>query len=379
MRVLFVGARLFRDVAEYAGSTGVYRILTESNPESWDWELADEVHFVPRGMEHPARIALEREVDGVVPLIGVDDPLLEVAEMKERLESEGIPVAASGLEGTRTGVDKIRAKRAFEELNIPTPEWEVVEDERPRLRPPLVVKDPRSQAGINVNVYERSVPRVHGRRLVEEFVEGAEVSIEVLSWDGEVVPLVPVFKGSTLDEDHPIERMRLAPAPLDGSVERGIKRCAVRLVKRLGLEGTVDFDVVVREDEFWFLEFNPRPSGTRYMTSGCSGVWPLRELVDMVVGRWRPPRVRKVWHAIECPVWNASRREPLRERFDGGAYHVFYEYRGRMDVAGRITVRGESFKEAFERLRSAFRAAGANVRLAEKEFELRIREAGKFL
>ncbi|WP_457620693.1 ATP-grasp domain-containing protein [Methanopyrus sp.] len=379
MKVLFVGARLLRDVAEYAGSTGVYRILTESNPRSRDWKLADEVHFVPRGMEHPTRIARERHVDGVVPLIGVDDPLPDVGEMKEELEAEGIRVVASNRGSVEIGIDKVRAKLVFEELNVPTPEWEVVENERPSIDPPVVVKDPQSQAGLGVTVHETREPKVAGRKLVEEFIEGAEVSIEVLSWDGEAVPLVPVFKGSTVDRRHPIDRMRMSPAPIDPSVERKIKRCAVKVVKRLGLEGNVDFDVVVREDEFWFLEFNPRPSGTRYMTSGCTGIWPLRELVDMAADRWRPPKVRKLWYAIECPVWRPTDKDPLRRMFDGGVYHAFYEYYGRFDVGGRVTVRGDSFKEAFTRLSSALKAAGADVKRAEREYRRRLREIEEYL
>ncbi|WP_457614302.1 ATP-grasp domain-containing protein [Methanopyrus sp.] len=379
MKVLFVGARLFRDVAEYAGSTGVYRILTESNPRSMDWELADEVHFVPRGMEHPMRIALERHVDGVIPLIGVDDPLPDVGKMKEELEAYGIRVVASDREGVEIGVNKVKAKIIFEELNVPTPEWEVVENERPSIDPPMVVKDPRSQAGLGVKVHKTRKPRVTGRKLVEEFIEGAEVSIEVLSWDGEVVPLVPTFKGSTTDRRHPINRMRMSPAPIDPSVERRIKKFAAKIVKRLGLEGNVDFDVVVREDEFWFLEFNPRPSGTRYMTSGCTGIWPLRELVDMGIGRWRPPKVRKLWCAIECPVWRPADKGRLREMFDGGVYHVFYEYYGRFDVGGRVTVRGDSFKEAFGRLRSTLKAAGADAKRAEREYRRRLREIEEYL
>ena len=43
-------------------------------------------------------IAIKEDVDGVVPLIGIDGPLVEIAIMKENLETEyGIPVAAAGV------------------------------------------------------------------------------------------------------------------------------------------------------------------------------------------------------------------------------------------------------------------------------------------
>ncbi len=377
--VLFVGARLFVDVAGYAGDAGIRKILTESNPTAPYQELADEVHIVPRGMEHPTRIALERNVDGVVPLIGVDDPLPGVARMKEELERHGIPVAASPPEGTRTGVDKIEAKRAFEDLGIPTPEWEIVDSGRPEMDPPIVVKDPRSQAGHGVSVFTERKPAVHGRRLVERFVDGAEISMEVLSWRGKVVSLVPAFKGSTREDRHPIRRMRMAPAPLNEDVERAIRKDAERLVKKLGLEGNVDFDIVVNGDEYWFLEFNPRPSGTRYLTSGATGIWPLREMTDMVLGDWKPPDPEPKWFAIECPVWRPRTVAPLERLFDGGIHHVFYRYHGVTDLAGRVTVRGEGPEDAMRTLLTALKAAGADIDRVKREYDLRTEEITRYL
>ena len=87
MKILFIGARLFEDVAPYTKNLAINSILTESNPESPNLKLADSYHIVSRGMDEPMQIAINEEVDGVVPLIGIDEPLVEIAIMKERLEA----------------------------------------------------------------------------------------------------------------------------------------------------------------------------------------------------------------------------------------------------------------------------------------------------
>ena len=69
MKLLFIGARLFDDVAVYTKKMGITTVLTESNPQAQNLDLADSYHLVPRGMEHPKDIALkENEVVGVLLL-----------------------------------------------------------------------------------------------------------------------------------------------------------------------------------------------------------------------------------------------------------------------------------------------------------------------
>ena len=88
MKILFIGARLFDDVALYTKKNCIQSIISESNAESHNLKLADSNYIVSRGMEEPMKIAIQEEVDGVVPLIGIDGPLIEVAIMKKKLEED---------------------------------------------------------------------------------------------------------------------------------------------------------------------------------------------------------------------------------------------------------------------------------------------------
>lgn len=114
MKLLFIGARLFDDVALYTKDNGITTVLTESNPKSANLNLADSHYIVPRGMEHPKEIALQEDVDGVIPLIGIDSPLFEVALLKEELERDyGLPVVASPPEAVTISGTKLKPRSSW--------------------------------------------------------------------------------------------------------------------------------------------------------------------------------------------------------------------------------------------------------------------------
>ncbi len=124
MKILFIGARLFEDVALYTKKNSITSIITESNSESPNLKLADSHYIVSRGMDEPMKIAIQENVDGVVPLIGIDGPLIEVAIMKEKLkEDHGIPVVSSGVFTASICVDKCKTKEFFVKNKINTPKF----------------------------------------------------------------------------------------------------------------------------------------------------------------------------------------------------------------------------------------------------------------
>ena len=71
------------------------------------------------------KIAIKEDVDGVVPLIGIDGPLIEVAIMKEKLEGRLWNSCCMHLQfhAASTCVDKYKTKEFFVKNNIKTPDY----------------------------------------------------------------------------------------------------------------------------------------------------------------------------------------------------------------------------------------------------------------
>jgi len=118
---------LYDDIDYYVRENGIESIITESNEDAINLDLPDQVFIVPRGMDSPKQIAISQNVDAVVPLIGIDPPLIEVAKMKEELEAEtDIPVIAANVRAVSLTSDKIKTKEFYDEIGVATPQYQIL-------------------------------------------------------------------------------------------------------------------------------------------------------------------------------------------------------------------------------------------------------------
>ena len=364
MKLLFIGARLFDDVALYTKNNGITTVLTESNPESSNLSLADSHYIVPRGMDQPKDIAIKEDVDGVVPLIGIDGPLIDVALLKEELERDyGLPVVASPPAAVSISGDKIKTKKFLVENNIKTPEYSIIKSNQTELNEfPMVLKQAQGQGGKDIKI-ALSSEDVHtylenyDSALAERFLEGVEISVEILRWKGKSIPLVPVYKGrTTLECIHPLHKLKKAPLTLNddhgsSEIQDAIRKIAQDIGELMGVEGTSDLDLILNKEDSatYVLEINTRPSGTRYLTTASCDINPLWEMVEMATGSWNARNVAKRmknYFALEIPVGDYSS--------DRNNYQ-FREFRADNDwiIHGpenhqRITIRGKVEEDAFK-------------------------------
>ncbi len=361
MKILFIGARLFDDVALFVQNKGINTILTESNPASTNLDLADTHYIVPRGMEVPKEIALKEDVDAVIPLIGIDKPLIEVSRLKMELENDyGIPVIASPLDAVIIAGDKLKTKEFFIKNNIRTPEYMEVHKKGSELSLPFVLKRLEGQGGSGNKIFATKGDLdgyVGGFEdsFAEKFVEGAEISIEVLRFNGESIPLVPVYKGeTTLKGMHPLEKIRNAPLNINSIDNQDIRQKASRLADSLAIEGVVDIDLIYdrKEDVSYFIEMNTRPSGTRYLTAASTNINPLHELVHMAAGEWDKKGLEErmeEYFALEIPI-GSYKTDKNNYKFrdfnvrDSWVIHGPYKFQ-------RITIRALSLEEAYKTAR----------------------------
>ena len=357
MKILFIGARLFDDIAAYTKKEGITSIVTESNPDSKNLDLPDAHHIVPRGMEGPKEIALKEDVDAVVPLIGIDKPLFEIAKLKEDLEKNyGLPVVASPVDAVSISKDKLKTKEFFIKNQIKTPSFSKVSKNIHEIPLPAVLKQLEGQGGSGVKIAAseddlRNCINDFNGAFVEEFVEGTEVSIEVLRWNGETVPLVPVYKGkTTLEGTHPLDKLKTAPLNIENQRNEDIRHVAGKIADNLGSEGVIDIDIIIDKTGInYFIEINTRPSGTRYLTAASTNISPMHELVDMATGKWNSKEVQKrimQYHALEIPVgdYKTDRNNYKFRDFENKNCWVIH---GPQNFQ-RITIRAENAQKAYE-------------------------------
>ena len=317
MKILFIGSRLYDDIDWYVKSRGIESILTESNEDAINLDLPDQVFIVPRGMDCPKQVALMQNVDAVVPLIGIDPPLIDVAHMKEEMESEyGIPVIASGVRAVELTSNKIKTKEFYTEIDVATPNYQILNNPSElTLEFPVVLKQGEGQGGKDIKV-ARSIEDVEeyfkhfNQALCEEFIEGAEISIEVLGYNGEYVALPPIYKGeTTLEGTHPLNKTKTGPCMVEGLDNNLVQHVAYKVAKNLASDGIFEMDFMYsrKNNLLYAIEVNTRPNGTRYLTNATCGVNSLYELVNMAIGEFSLANISdklQYYYSTEIPVGN---------------------------------------------------------------------------
>lgn len=328
MKILFIGSRLYDDIDWYVKKKGIESVLTESNEEAINLDLPDQVFIVPRGMDGPKQVALMQNVDAIVPLIGIDPPLIDVAHMKEEVEAEyNIPVVAAGVRAVELTSNKIRTKEFYTDIDVATPNYQILSSpDDLELDFPVVLKQGEGQGGKDIKI-AKSMSDVEeyfetfDHALCEKFIEGSEISIEVLGFNGEYVALPPIYKGeTTLEGTHPLNKVKTGPCMVEGLDNNLVQHTAYKVAKNLASDGIFEMDFMYskKEDQLYAIEVNTRPNGTRYLTTATCGVNSLCELVNMAIGEFSLANISdklEYHYSTEIPVGDyvgPAPKEPVK-------------------------------------------------------------------
>ncbi len=214
------------------------------------------------------------------------------ARVPALLELVGIPYTGSGVLALTLALDKAKSKQIFRSTGIPTPNFQLFthpdEPLEPRVKYPLIVKPNRegSAKGITatsvvqdektLRLQIRHVYEVYAQEvLVEEYVEGTELTVGILGAD-EVLPVLEIdfsecagsgefFYSWRMKEFQGNKRLKLTPrfwcpARLDPKVTQAVQMVAWRASRALGARDLCRVDIRLSSDGIpYVLEVNPLP------------------------------------------------------------------------------------------------------------------------
>jgi D-alanine-D-alanine ligase len=247
--------------------------------------LGHEVLPIDVGPDLVKRLIAERPDVAFVAMHGVGG---EDGTTQELLEILGIPFTGPGAAACARCMDKVLAKHAIEEADLPTPDWFAFNETAFRelgaadalgrleenLGFPLVVKPSRggSSLGVKFAASPAEVPQAlvsafsyDDRVLLERFVEGRELAVSILG--DEPLPVVEAIlvEGDRYDFEarYEIGRTRfVCPAELSAEEERAVTDAALATYKALGCTGFARIDVILGDRGPWLLEANAIPGLT---------------------------------------------------------------------------------------------------------------------
>ena len=214
------------------------------------------------------------------------------ARVPALLELMGIPYTGSGVLALSLALDKAKSKQLFCYGGIPTPKFQVFHQSddplEKRLHFPLIVKPNRegSAKGIWASsvvhdepALQEQVRRVYNlyaqEVLVEEFIEGTELTVGILGSD-QILPVLEIdfsdcgssgesFYSWRMKEFQGNKEMGLTPrfhcpARLSPSVTTAVQVVALKAAKAVGFRDVARVDIRLSSDGIpYVLEVNPLP------------------------------------------------------------------------------------------------------------------------
>lgn len=204
----------------------------------------------------------------------------EDGSMQGLLECAGIPYTGSGILASALAMDKLRTKRVWLSLGLPTPNHAVLASEADcraaatELGFPLIVKPAHEGSSIGMAKVAdvdaliaawRDAARYDSQVLVEQWIAGPEFTVAMLR--GQVLPAIGLGTPHTFyDYDAKYlasDTQYRIPCGLSADKEAELKELTARACEAVGTQGWARADVMQDADgKFWLLEVNTVPGMT---------------------------------------------------------------------------------------------------------------------
>jgi len=210
---------------------------------------------------------------------GGEDGVLQGA-----LESLHVPYTGSGVLGSALSMDKVRSKRVWQSLGLPTPKFvalprgadaQAVRAAARQIGFPLIVKPACEGSSVGVTrVFEEGqldsavelAARYPGDLLMETLIEGDEMTVGILG--RQVLPSIHIVpKGTFYDYNakYVAEDTQYLCPGLQGAAEDELRALALEAFDALGCHGWGRVDVMRdRNGRNWLLEVNTAPGMTSH-------------------------------------------------------------------------------------------------------------------
>ena len=275
---------------------GFEAVMVNCNPEtvSTDYDTSDRLYFEPLDVESVLAVLEREQPAGVVIQFGGQTPL----KLARAIEDAGFKVLGTPFGAVDLAEDRERFGRLADELGVRCPDWGMAETAEEaievagRIGYPVLVRPSYVLGGRAMRVCyapeeieEAMAGRVHGRVLVDRFLESAvEIDVDALC-DGVGTYVAAVMQHVEEAGVHSGDSACVLPAPsLDAGTYLEICHVVRRLAPALGVVGIVNVQFAVADGRVYVLEVNPRASRTVPFASKATGVNLVEASCRLAVG-----------------------------------------------------------------------------------------------
>ena len=285
--------------AAYALSErGFETVMVNCNPEtvSTDYDTSDRLYFEPLTFEDVMNVIEIEQPEGVIVTLGGQTPI----NLARRLKAAGVPIMGTQPEAIDLAEDRDRFAALLDKLELaypPSSTAETAEEARAvarRVGYPLIVRPSYVLGGRGMAIvyndedlatYMTEAAHVSPDHPVylDAFLEDAiELDVDALA-DGE-----DCYIGAVLEhiEECGIHSGDSAccypPFSLSDAIVERVRAIASTLARSVRIEGLLNIQLAVRDEQIFVIELNPRASRTVPFSSKATGV-PLARMAARIM------------------------------------------------------------------------------------------------
>jgi carbamoyl-phosphate synthase large subunit len=261
-----------------AKEMGYETIMINCNPEtvSTDFDIADKLYFEPVFWEHIYDIILHEKPEGVIVQLGGQTAL----KLAEKLDKYGIKIIGTSFKSLDLAEDRGSFSTLLKELEIPYPEFGVVEDADQAVklsrtlgfpllvRPSYVLGGQSMKIVINEQELEQHVVNLlndlpGNKVLLDHFLDKAIEAEADAICDGDNSYIIGIMEHIEPAGIHSGDSNAvLPPFDLSENVIKQIETITKRIAKSLQVKGLINIQFAIKNEVVYVIEANPRASRT---------------------------------------------------------------------------------------------------------------------
>ncbi|RPH34421.1 MAG: ATP-grasp domain-containing protein [Bacteroidales bacterium] len=300
IKLLIVGASVLQIPAiENAKKKGLFVGVIDINPDAPGVKLADQFYKVSTNdIEGVLVAARDFKPNGIMTL-ATDMPMRSVAAVASELGLKGISTEVA-LKAT----DKVEMINCFKTNHVPHPWFKVIKSQSEfnefcnHILPPYIIKpnDSSGSRGVvlinnlaeaqNGFIYSKSASK-SGIVLVEEFMQGPEVSVEIITVNG-ISTVLAITDKLTTGAPYFVEMGHSQPSMLSEEIQSNIRRVAINAVKAIGINNSPSHvEIIVTKNGPKLVELGARMGGdciTTHLVPLSTGVDMVNASIDLSLG-----------------------------------------------------------------------------------------------
>lgn len=266
---------------------GYEAIIMNNNPEtvSTDFTISDKLYFEPLTLEDVMHVVELEQPEGVIVQFGGQTAI----NLAEGLERRGVRILGTGLDAIDRAEDRDKFEVLLDELDILRPKGKAV----PRLdqaidtaneigypvlvRPSYVIGGSRMEIVYNeqeLENYLKKSSHIDSAHpiLIDKYLTGMEVEVDAIS-DGETTIIPGIMEHIERAGVHSGDSMAVYPPQrLSTTVKEKCLDAAIKISKALQVKGLINIQFIIREEDVYVLEVNPRASRTIPFLSKITGI-----------------------------------------------------------------------------------------------------------